>query len=248
MTHLKAGFKLTLFFGVLVFSILVLYIRLLFTAEKRKQEVKFQGRKQFCKRANFIFGVRLIVQGELPPDDCYLYMSNHRSFYDPVALLSYLVANPVSKAEVSKYPIIGWGTRLTEVLMLDRNEKEERRKMKNQIFECLRNGTSILIYPEGTTHTGPGTGSFSKGAFECAVRAHRSVIPVAMEYPDESYYWSERSLYDQFLYQIVKRKDNSIYMSIGSPVTDSDPMKLLNKTKESIEEKIKTLRTLRNRK
>lgn len=210
--------------------------------------MRFQGRKQFCKHSNLIFGVHLIVRGELPPAGCYLYISNHRSFYDPVALLSCLVANPVSKAEVSKYPIIGWGTRLTEVLMLDRNEKEDRRKMKNQILECLRNGTSILIYPEGTTYTGPGTDSFSKGAFECAVRAHRSVIPVAMEYPDESYYWSERSLYDQFLYQIVNRKDNSVYMSIGSPVTDPDPMKLLLKTKNAIDDQITSMRLIREKK
>ncbi|MBY5959903.1 1-acyl-sn-glycerol-3-phosphate acyltransferase [Membranicola marinus] len=244
-THFIAGLKLTLFFGVLVVSIVVLSIRLIFAAEKNKQKIKFLARRRFCKHANWILGVRLIVLAKRPPEGCYLYISNHRSFYDPVAFLSHLVANPVSKAEVSRYPIIGWGTRLTEVLMLDRGKKEDRQKMKFRIFESLRDGTDILLYPEGTTHTGPGTGSFKKGAFESAVRAQRSVIPVAMEYPNETYYWSDRPLYDQFLYQFITARNRSIYLSVGEPISDPDPITLMNRTKESINQQIMKLRQVR---
>lgn len=245
ITRLKAGWKLFLFFMVLVASILGLLVRLLFTPGKHHQKVKFLARKQFCKRSNQIFGVHLIIKGDLPPADCYLYISNHRSFYDPVALLSHLVANPVSMAEVSRYPVIGWGTRLTEVLMLDRSEKEERRRMKHQIYESLRDETSILVYPEGKTSSARYTDSFKKGAFESAVRAHRGVIPVAMEYPDESYYWIDRPLFNQFIYQMVKRRDNTIYMSVGKPVIDTDPIELMNKTKKAIDVQIQELRWMR---
>ena len=243
--HVKAGIKLSLFFLVLVISILTLCFRLIFTRPSQKQKIKFLARKKFCKKANRIFGIQLIVKGELPPEDCYLYISNHRSFYDPVAFLSHLTANPVSKSEVSRYPVIGWGTRLTEVLMLDRTEKEERRKMKHQIYECLLNGTSILVYPEGTTSSAPLTGSFKKGAFESTVKAGRSVIPVAMEYPHKGYYWIEKSLYQQFLYQVINPHDRRIYLSIGSPVSDADPMKLLKKTQDCIDKQIKELRKIR---
>ncbi len=247
-SRLKAGWKLFLFFLVLVASILELLVRLLFTPKKHQQNVKFLARKQFCKRANQVFGVRLVIKGKLPPVGCYLYISNHRSFYDPVALLSFLVANPVSKAEVSRYPIIGWGTRLTEVLMLERSEKEERQRMKNQIYECLRDETSILVYPEGTTSSALYTDSFKKGAFESAVRAHRNVIPVAMEYPNESYYWIDRPLYSQFLYQMVRQhRDSTVYLSVGSPVIDTDPIELMNKTKEAIDSQIQELRQLREK-
>lgn len=243
--YFRAGLKLFLFFLLLVSSILALYIRLIFTDSKNRQEVKFIARKIFCRRTNSIFGVRLIVVGDLPSDDCYLYISNHRSFYDPVAFLSLLVANPVSKAEVSRYPLIGWGARLTEVLMLNRAAREERSRMKHQIYENLGKGTSILVYPEGTTSDEDLTNSFKKGAFESAAQAGRAVIPVAMEYPDASYYWIDRPLIDQFLYQMVVRPDNRIYLSIGQPLTDTDPMKLLDKTKNSIDNQIEELRRIR---
>jgi len=243
--HLKAVLKLILFFSILVWSILALSIRLFFTSKNHQRKVKFLARKQFCIRANDLFGVKLIVKGELPPEGSYLYISNHRSFYDPVALLSHLVANPVSKAEVSDYPVIGWGARLTEVLMLDRSAKENRRRMKQQIYESLLNGTNILVYPEGTTSSAEHTASFKKGAFESAIRANRAVIPVAMEYPDESYYWIHRSLYQQFLYQMVNCNDKAIYMSIGVPVTDDNPMELMEKTRNAIDEMIVGLREFR---
>ncbi len=243
--QLSSGFKLFLFFLLLVVSILALYLRLLVTPKNRKQEVKFRARKTFCRRTNSIFGLHLSVVGHIPSDECYLYVSNHRSFYDPVAFLSCLNANPVSKAEVSRYPLIGWGARLTEVLMLDRNAKEERRRMKHRIYENLRDGTSILIYPEGTTSALPLTDTFRKGAFESAVKAGRAVIPVAMEYPDSSYYWINRPLYDQFVYQVVYRADRRIYLSIGQPITNPDPLILLEKTQNSINLQIAELRKIR---
>lgn len=208
--------------------------------------VKFRARRTFCRRTNRIFGVQLVTCGKLPQEGTYLYISNHRSFYDPVAFLSFLIANPVSKAEVSRYPMIGWGARLTEVLMLDRNEMSERRRMKYRIFECLRDGISILLYPEGTTTNAEYTGEFKKGAFESAIRAGRAIIPIAMEYPDESHYWIDRPLFAQFLHQIVTRQDNRIYLAVGQPLTDLKPLDLLEKTKTSIDLLIRELREFRN--
>lgn len=235
-----------LFILLLVISILKLHIQLVITEKSQRQLVKFRARRTFCQRTNRIFGVRLVTYGTLPPEGTYLFISNHRSFYDPIAFLSYLIANPVSKAEVSRYPIIGWGARLTEVLMLDRTEMSDRRRMKYRIFESLRDGTSILLYPEGTTTKEKYTGDFKKGAFESAIRAERAVIPIAMEYPDENHYWIDRPLFAQFLHQIVTRQDNRIFLAVGQPIMDSQPLELLKKTKTSIDMLIRELRDFRN--
>lgn len=244
--HLKAGFKLFIFFLRLFLSIIVLRIRLLFTPSEHHQRLKFRARQKFCDWANKLFGVKLIVHGNISLQETFLYVSNHRSFYDPVAFLSRYIANPVSKAEVSKYPVIGWGTNLTEVLMLDRNAKEERNKIKNRISEALSSGTSILIYPEGTTVDTNFTGYFRKGAFESTVRARTRVLPVAMEYPNKDHYWINRPLYTQFIFQMILQKDRTIYVSVGKPIFDNDPMSLMKKTKESIDLQIRELRKIRD--
>lgn len=244
----RANLKLILFFVLLVGYIPMLHVRLLFTRRSAHQRAKFKVRQLFCKRANLIFGIRLVVVGAPPPDGTYLYISNHRSFYDPIAFLSHLIANPVSKAEVSRYPLIGWGAKLTEVLMLDRSQREERSRMKHKIYENLRDGTSILVYPEGTTTANEWSGAFKKGAFESAVKAGKKVVPIAMEYPESSHYWIEQPLYEQFVYQVVGRSDNRIYLSIGEPLWDPDPLELLTKVQYSIHEQIDTLRMYRNKK
>ena len=129
--------------------------------------------------------------------------------------------------------------------MLDRSKRKARGLMKHKIYENLRDGTSILVYPEGTTTANEWSGEFKKGAFESAVKAGKSVIPVAMEYPDESYYWTQQPLYKQFVYQIAGRSDNRIFLSMGEPVWDSDPMELLTKVQRSIDDQITMLRKFR---
>ena len=114
--------------------------------------------------------------------------------------------------------------------------------MKHQIYKCLKGGTSILVYPEGSTFSANYTSTFKKGAFESAVKANTGVVPIAMEYPDKSYYWTDRSLYDQFLYQITRPNDNRIYMYIGSPIMNSDPLELMTETKKSIDKMITEIR------
>ncbi len=238
--------KLLFFFVLLVISIAALYLRLFFTSPQSRQLVKFKARKNFCRRTNSLFGIRVILDGPLPPPDTYLYISNHRSFYDPIVFLSQFIANPVSKAEVSRYPIIGWGARLTEVLMLDRHNRKERGLMKIKIFENLRDGTSILLYPEGTTTDREWTGTFKRGAFESAVRAGRKVVPIAMEYPDESFYWIDQPLFAQFVYQVSGRNDNRVFIAVGEPIWNSDVDTLLNAVQHSIHQKIEILRSRRS--
>lgn len=246
--RIRANLKLLVFFVLLLGYIPMLHLRLLFTHRSAHQHAKFKVRKTFCKRANLIFGIRLVTMGNPPPDGTYLYISNHRSFYDPIAFLSHLIANPVSKAEVSRYPLIGWGAQLTEVLMLDRSKRKERGKMKQKIYENLRDGTSILVYPEGTTTDNEWSGEFKKGAFDSAVKARKKVIPIAIEYPASRHYWIEQPLYEQFIYQVAGRTDNRIFLSIGEPMWDPNPLELLAKVQHSIHEQIEVLRIHRNKK
>jgi len=243
----RAIIKLFFFFLLLVGSIIALYIRLLFTSKQRHQLTKFHARKKFCQRTNTIFGIQIITIGDPPPSGTYLYVSNHRSFYDPIAFLSQWVANPVSKAEVSRYPLIGWGARLTEVLMLHRNNRKERGLMKLKITENLYHGTSILLYPEGTTTDHPLTAQFQRGGFTAAVEAGRKIVPVAMEYAHAGLYWIDQPLFTQFVYQVtgpVGRR--TIYMSIGNPLWDDDPNKLLIAVQDSINGQFDILRRSRH--
>lgn len=243
----KAWCLIFIFFIGLVGHIFVLIFRLLLTGQSRRRTVKFNFRKRFCRFSNWIFGVKINLLGTIPDHGTYLFVSNHRSFYDPLAFLSRIIANPVSKAEISSYPIIGWGSNLTEVILVDRSNRQQRGITKKLITESLINGSSILIYPEGTTSDLEYTRDFKIGSFSSAIEAKVPVIPVSIEYKDEDEYWTERSLYKQFVQHFSPTGKTDIYMFIGNPIIRDDPKELLKETRNKIEKQIEKLRDYRNK-
>lgn len=237
------GFFLLGLFGFILYLMGVLTI----TRPENQRTVKFRIRKKFCRFSNWIFGVRLHTVGNIPDHGTYLFVSNHRSFYDPIAFLSVSIANPVSKAEISSYPLIGWGSRLTEVILVDRNSRIQRGKTKEVITRSLLDGLNILIYPEGTTSDAEYTAEFKKGAFGSASTAGVGIIPVAIEYQYANQYWTARSLYQQFVHQFASNGKTDIYMSVGDPVYEDNPVIALRETQGTIEDHIRLLREYRKR-
>lgn len=154
----------------------------------------------------------------LPGDKGYLYICNHRSWSDPLIALGLLDAVPVSKAEVKKLPIIGAGMSFTGIVYLERMNKESHKAVREEIANALENGTSVLIFPEGTTFTTAETGDFKVGSFEQALRAGAGIIPMVIEYKDRSAnYWDVRSMWQQFVAQCGKLY-NIAYVWIGKPI------------------------------
>jgi len=145
-------------------------------------------------RANWLaripprLGLRMKVEGTPNPGPC-LYVANHISYIDPVVVLMHVDANVVAKAEILRWPLVGYGAYLVGTIFVKREEKSSRLEAANTISETLHNGKSILVFPEGTTSAGPTTIPFRPRTFEAAFLAEVPVQPIAIIYdsPEVAY-------------------------------------------------------------
>ncbi len=127
-------------------------------------------------------GVRFEVRGRenLPAGPCVL-LSKHQSQWETYFLQ--VAKTPVAtvlKKELLSVPFFGWGLKLLEPIAIDRtNPKQALRSIQEQGLQRLRQGRSVMIFPEGT-RTPPGeAGNYARSGAELACRGGVPIVPVA---------------------------------------------------------------------
>lgn len=182
-------------------------------------------RKSWARTLLPSIGVRMDVRGTPPTTPCLL-MGNHRSYLDPVVLIHDVVACPVSKAEVASWPIIGYGAKVTGILFLKRESSSSRKKTLDGIAEKVREGYTVILFPEGTTHALPRCMEFKPGGFRLAAEENTPITPVAIEYRYTADYWIGN---DTFLPHFLRRfgeKEMQVFVRYGTPMHSDDPERL----------------------
>lgn len=128
-----------------------------------------------------IVGLKLKVKGDIKHVQPSLWVANHVSWLDIPVIGSESVAF-LSKAEVRKWPVIGWLAEKGGTVFIQRGGKNASKNASQQIAETIRSGDSILIFPEGTTSDGSGMKRFHARIFAPAIDHHLAVQPIAIRY------------------------------------------------------------------
>jgi 1-acyl-sn-glycerol-3-phosphate acyltransferase len=121
----------------------------------------------------------------LPPADIgrkpYVVIANHESQADPF-LLSHLPWDMrwIAKESLFKPPVVGWILTMGGDIPLRRGERGSVEKMFDECRETLRNGMSVMIFPEGTRSKDGTLLPFKDGAFQMAIEAGVPILPVAL--------------------------------------------------------------------
>ncbi|MFO0633193.1 MAG: lysophospholipid acyltransferase family protein [Nannocystaceae bacterium] len=126
---------------------------------------------------------RVEVRGRehLHDDRIYVMVSNHLSLVDIFVLYRiWAHFKWVSKVENFRLPFIGWNMRLNGYVPLRRGDRESVVAMLAQCRSLLREGNSIMMFPEGTRSKTGALGQFKPGAFELACEAAVPVLPIAV--------------------------------------------------------------------
>jgi 1-acyl-sn-glycerol-3-phosphate acyltransferase len=112
----------------------------------------------------------------------YVIISNHQSILD--ILLLYFVRYKfkwISKIENIKVPILGWYLKMADYIIIDRGNEESKVRMLEESYQCLKSGTSIMLFPEGTRSYDSKIGFFKRGAFQLAIQANIPVLPIIID-------------------------------------------------------------------
>lgn len=111
-----------------------------------------------------------------------LYVSNHSSWLDIVALGGRLPARFVAKDDVGRWPGIGTIARLGRTVFVSRNRAGTLRE-KDAMGAALAAGDDLMLFPEGTSSDGSRVLPFRSAFFAAAYGEARPLIqPVSVVY------------------------------------------------------------------
>jgi len=132
-----------------------------------------------------VVGVRVRVVGKLPSVRPMLLVSNHISVFEFATFPMAFGASFFGKAEIAKYPLIGWVAGKLGVVFIDRNPRAalETTKKINDTMQSV--SYPMTIFPEGTTDNGCFIYPFKSSMFDIVNAVPNLTIqPVAMIYRD----------------------------------------------------------------
>ena len=126
---------------------------------------------------------RVTIRGreKLDSNRAVVLVANHLSLLDILVLFRlFSHFKWVSKSENFRVPCIGWNMSLNRYIKLVRGNKQSIVKMMEQCEEALADGSSIMMFPEGTRATTGRMRSFKPGAFELALSSRVPIQPLVI--------------------------------------------------------------------
>lgn len=134
---------------------------------------------------SFMVPMRVSVSGRenIDPACSYVIVSNHQSHYDVFVLYGWLGIDFkwVMKKELRNVPALGVACEKLEHIYIDRSDKETALKSLNDAKKIIRDGTSVVFFPEGTRSRTAQMGDFKKGAFMMALNLGIPILPITIK-------------------------------------------------------------------
>lgn len=126
--------------------------------------------------------VKVIGTENIPKDETVLFMSNHQSNFD-IALFLGCIDTPkgfVAKLELGKVPILKKWMENIDCIFMDRSSIRKSAEAIAESTKLLKNGRSMVIFPEGTRSKTGDLGEFKAGSFKLATKSKVKIIPVTI--------------------------------------------------------------------
>ena len=129
-------------------------------------------------------GVGLQVRGT-PRPGATLLVANHVSWLDIAALHAAVPrARFVSKADVRRWPLLGWLVAGAGTLFIERERKRDALRVVHAMAEALRAGETVAVFPEGTTGPGPDLLPFHANLLQAAIATATPIQPAVLRFAD----------------------------------------------------------------
>lgn len=129
----------------------------------------------------WIFGFRVHRYGT-PLHGAVMFVANHVSWIDITLLHSQRWMGFVAKAEISRWPLIGWVASRGGTIYHHRGDNESLHGVMHQMVQRFQDGLACGVFPEGRTTNGQAIGTFHARIFQPAVVANVPAQPVALKY------------------------------------------------------------------
>ncbi len=128
--------------------------------------------------------IRVRVQGleHLNPAQTAIYAANHLSALDIPVLYAWLPVQfrIMAKKELFRYPFLGWHLKRSGQIPIDSGNARASLRSLSHASESLRQGTPLVVFPEGGRSVTGQLQEFMGGASYVAIRAQAPIVPIAI--------------------------------------------------------------------
>lgn len=133
---------------------------------------------------HILWRIEVVGLDKVPRDRAVVLAPNHISDFDPVFVLGMILDfsryRILAKKELFKNPFIGWFLGCLGAVPIDRG-KGDTETIDRVIAEC-KQGTKVLVFPEGTRSKDGRLGKMKSGAFVIAAKAGADILPCRIIY------------------------------------------------------------------
>ena len=180
MARLRAAWRLLWLLLHLLHGMALLGLRFpLLDCAARQQRIRW-----WSLRLLRLAGLQLRSSGT-PRPGATLLLANHVSWLDIAAIHATAPqARFVSKAEVQRWPLLGWFARGPGTLFIERERKRDALRVVHRIAQALSEGDTVAVFPEGTTGDGRTLLPFHANLLQAAITTGTPVQPVVLRYSD----------------------------------------------------------------
>ena len=129
-------------------------------------------------------GIRVHVEGleNVTPNATAIYCVNHQSAMDIPVLFANLPVQFrfVAKRSLFNMPFMGWHLRRSGHIPVDRDRPREAMKSMKQVAKEIREGKSVLLFPEGHRGRDGKLLPFKAGSFYIAILSGVPIVPITI--------------------------------------------------------------------
>lgn len=126
--------------------------------------------------------LKVVGREHLVPHQSYVIIANHQSLFDILLLYGFLELDIkwVMKKELRRLPVLGFACAAMGHILIDRSNTSAALASINKASERIKNGISVVFFPEGTRSRNANLLPFKKGAFRLAVELQLPILPVTI--------------------------------------------------------------------
>lgn len=205
---------LYIYFGFYMLVTLFFKIKLSYV-KKHKGEVEYEKLvhkfvMHWSQNILKAVGVKVNIRGieNIPKGTC-VFVSNHQGNFDFLVILAIIDKSIgfLAKTEILKLRIVSDWMKKMHCVFINRNDVRDSLKAINQGVENVKNGYSMVIFPEGTRSKSSNLGEFKKGALKLATKTDVPIVPIVLD-----------GTYKMFEDGNGRLKSGTVEMSILKPI------------------------------
>ena len=178
---------IALFLILILYALVALCIMALPAKRARKLE-RLTGNVMFFSRLGLrMLGIRVHTRrmkrkGIRQRRTNYLIISNHLTYADILVVASLMPSVFITSVELKQTFPLGFFAWLGGCLFVERRSRAGLKREIEEIANVLTQGTSVALFPEGTTSNGDTVQPFKNSLITAAITTGTSLLPVCIRY------------------------------------------------------------------